>query len=72
MKIYLQVIDTKTGIYQTGMIDEPTYPGFEMKNALAHFGVLDSEVQYLFKDENFFNGIVPNTTKVFLGFINKN
>ena len=39
MKIYIQVIDTRTGIYQTGMIDEHTVKGQEVVNALMHFGV---------------------------------
>lgn len=39
MKVHVSVIDSRTGIYQCGMIDEPVMKGVEVKNALAHFGV---------------------------------
>ena len=37
MKVFVQVVDNKTGIYQTGMIDEPVKKGYEIKNAIEHF-----------------------------------
>lgn len=65
MKIYVQVVDTKTGIYQTGMVDEPVIKGSEIDNALRHFGVLYGEVEWVSKYNNkFLNGIVTGTTKV--------
>ena len=77
MKINVQVVDTKTGILQSGMIEESTKSGFEIQNALAHFGVLPSEIDWTFNKEytNFFvrYGEVPNTTKVvnIVGLYNK-
>ena len=68
MKVYVQIVDTKTGIFQSGMIEESTKSGFEIQNALAHFGVLPSEINWTF-DKEYTNsfvrcGEVPNTTKV--------
>lgn len=60
MKVFLQVIDTKTGIYQVGMIEEPVIKGKEVDNALAHFGVTYGNVDWV--NENF--GKVEGTSKV--------
>lgn len=60
MKIYLQVVDARTGIYQTGMIDEPVIKGKEVDNALMHFGVRYGDVEWV--NENF--GKVVDTSKV--------
>ena len=66
MKTYVQVIDTKTGIYQTGMIDEPVKEGLEILNAIKHFGIND--VFWINKSEednfSFRIGVVTETTKV--------
>ena len=75
MKIYIQVIDTRTGIYQTGMIDEPAMKGQEVVNALAHFGVSYGSVTWDIKPTVFYpseqefnytvmSGRVDGTTKV--------
>ena len=37
MKTYIQIIDTATGVYQSGMIDEPVVAGNEIDNAIYHF-----------------------------------
>ena len=47
MKVFVQVIDEKTGIYSGGMIDEPVKSGLEIDNAITHFGILPSEVEWL-------------------------
>lgn len=60
MKVYLQVIDTNTGVYQTGMIDEPVIKGKEIENALGHFGVRYADVEWT--NSNY--GEIINTTKV--------
>lgn len=41
MKVFVQVINTKTGGYQYEMIDEPVRSGCEVLNALKHFGIDD-------------------------------
>lgn len=46
MKVFVQVIDTKTAVYQHGMIEEPIVKGSEIINALKHFGVIYGEVEW--------------------------
>ena len=36
MRVYVQIVDTKTFGYQHEMIEEPIEKGFEVKNAIAH------------------------------------
>lgn len=62
MKIFVQIVDTHTGIYQTGMIDEPVMEGMETLNALKHFGV--SSVEFNYEGEFGKVGIIPDTSKV--------
>lgn len=68
MKVYLQIIDTNTGIYQTGMIDEPVVAGKELENALMHFGVSHGYVKWHSKNQllNINNsfGEIEGTSKV--------
>lgn len=51
MKVFVQIVDTKTGIYQSGMIDEPVKPGFEIANAIGHFGVNYNSVDWIFTQD---------------------
>lgn len=53
MKVYVQVIDTLTGIYQAGRIEEPVMKGMEISNALKHFGVFENEVEWYYKNTRF-------------------
>lgn len=62
MKVFVQIVDTSTGIYQCGGIEEPVQKGLEVVNALAHFGIRDIEWQY--KADDRMIGIVNETTKV--------
>lgn len=67
MKVYIQVIDTRSGISQNGMIEEPVKSGFEIANALEHFGVNINTVEWTFEHSNSFIGKfghVKDTTKV--------
>ncbi len=70
MKLYVQVINTKTNMYQHGMIEEPVAKGSEIPNALKHFGIIYGEVEWYNKivDENLnvhlLSGNVKGTTKV--------
>jgi len=73
MKIFIQVIDTRTGIYQTGMIDEPAMKGQEIGNALAHFGVSYGSITWDMHNDisfpaepsyNVMSGRVDGTTKI--------
>lgn len=60
MKVFVQIVDTRTAVYQTGMIDEPVAKGVEVDNALLHFGVRYNEV--IWENDNF--GKVEGTSKV--------
>ena len=62
MKIYIQIVDTKTGIYQCGMINEPVKEEFQVLNALKHFGVNDTN--WITKETNYQYGIIEGTSKV--------
>ena len=66
MKVFVQVIDTRTGVYQTGMIEENVIKGKEIENALLHFGVSNIKWKPVNQIENANNyfGEVTNTTKV--------
>lgn len=66
MKVFVQVIDTRTGVYQTGMIEENVIKGKEIENALLHFGVSNVKWKPFNQIENANNyfGEVINTTKV--------
>lgn len=46
MKVYVQIVDLHSGIYQCGMIDEPIQKGFEVANAIAHFGLNSNGVDW--------------------------
>lgn len=62
-KVYVQIIDTKTAIYQFGMIEEPVVKGKEIDNALAHFGVSYGSVNWLYKDKVKY-GEIEGTSKI--------
>ena len=67
MKVYVQVVDTNTGVYQTGMIDEPVKKGLEVANALAHFGVNHGLIDWnktVIDKTSMMIGTVSDTTKV--------
>lgn len=53
MKVFVQVVDTLTGISQNGMIEEPVEKGFEIQNALKHFGISEQDVEWLYSEEGF-------------------
>ncbi len=62
MKVFVQIVDTSTGVYQCGGIEEPVQKGQEVVNALGHFGIRDVEWQY--KADDRMIGAVNGTTKV--------
>lgn len=66
MRVYVQVIDTFTGIYQTGMIDEKVQEGHEVENALGHFGVRYGDVEWETKQQNYGFGKVRDSFKVIM------
>lgn len=53
MKIFVQIVDTHTGIYQAGMIEEPVMKGMEISNALKHFGVFENEIYWYYESNRF-------------------
>lgn len=64
MRVYLQVIDKITGIYQTGMINEPVVKGKEVENALKHFGVSYGTIEWEHQSETFKYGKIEGTSKI--------
>ena len=63
MKVFVEVIDTVSAIYQFGMIEEPVVKGKEIDNALAHFGVSYGSVNWLYKDKVKY-GEIEGTSKI--------
>ena len=45
-KIFVQIVDTMHGIHQSGMIEEPVKEGFEVANAVKHFGIVYGEISW--------------------------
>lgn len=63
-KVSVMIVDTKTGVSQFGVIEEPVKEGYEIDNALKHFGVERGHV--IFEEslwENILYGFVEGTTK---------
>lgn len=64
MKINVQIVDKKTGIYQYGTIDEPVKNGLEIENALAYFGIQYGNIDWEFTNDTFKCGNIQGTSKV--------
>lgn len=68
MKVYIQVVDKRTGIYQSGMIEEQVVSGQEVANALAHFGIQYGSVTWYSvvpeESNSPLYGTIDGTTKV--------
>ena len=64
MRVFVQIVDTKSGISQTGMIEEPVVKGQEIQNAIKHFGVIYGEVTW---NSNFVNIDVANNPRLLTG-----
>ena len=66
MKVFIQIIDTNTGISQYGMIEEPVIKGQEIQNALKHFGIIYGEVTW---NSDFINNDVANSPRLLTGYV---
>ena len=66
MKVFVQIVDTLSGISQTGMIEEPVVKGQEIQNALKHFGVVYGEIIW---NSNFVNNDVANHPRLLTGYV---
>jgi len=66
MKVFVQIINTQSGISQHGMIEEPTFDGQEISNALKHFGTSYGEIEW---NSDFVNGEVLNNPRLMQGYI---
>ena len=66
MKVFVQIVYTRTGISQNGMIEEPIQAGYEVLNALKHFGIdaVNWVNTYSCPEYNSQFGIVEGTTKI--------
>lgn len=63
MKVTVMIVDTISGIYQSGQIDEPVKDDNAVANALAHFGVSFGSIVWDHKTETMGIGTVTGTTK---------
>lgn len=64
MKVFVEIVDIKSFIYQNGMIDEPIQKGFEVANAIGHFGLNFHEIEWENRSDLHFFGRVKGTSKV--------
>lgn len=72
MRVYIQIVDSRTGISQNGTIEEPMQKGTEIANALGHFGISINNMEWNYEiirgdlQNNPFikMGIVKDTTKI--------
>lgn len=64
MRVFVEVIDTRSGISQNGMIEESVQKGFDIANALGHFGVNITTVDWDVNNECHKYGKIRDTTKV--------
>ena len=64
MKVFVQIVDIRTGIYQCGGIEEPVQKGQEVTNALGHFGIRTGDIEWQYKADDRMIGAVSDTTKV--------
>ena len=64
MKVYVQVVDTLSGLSQNGMIEEEIQKGSEIQNALKHFGIIYGEVSWIFNKKNIYVGEIDDTFKI--------
>ena len=69
MKVYVIAVDTTSGKYQSGMIDEPVVKHKVIENALAHFGIVPESVLFTHKDEHSFTGYSDGTSWIFSGHV---
>lgn len=65
-RVYVQIVDSLTGISQTGMIEEPVKENLEIENAIKHFGIIYGEVAW---NSNFINEDVANNPKLLTGYV---
>ena len=65
-KVYVLIVDTLTGISQTGMIEEPVKENLEIENAIKHFGVIYGEVTW---NSDFINEDVANHPRLLTGCV---
>ena len=67
-KVYVLIVDTRSGISQNGMIEEPIKEGFEIDNALRHFGITRGNIEWYNQtndvNASIMSGVVSETTKV--------
>lgn len=72
MKVFIQIVDGRTGIYQTAGIEEPVMNEKHIDNALAYFGLRYSDIEWLHSSDvsldsklaTLKSGKIRDTTKV--------
>lgn len=66
MKVSVMIVDTVNEITQYGTIEEPIRKGFEVANALGHFGVNINSVAW---NSDFSHMDVPNKPRLMTGCV---
>ena len=71
MKVFVQIVDTKTGKYEHIMIDEPVVKGHEVSNAVSHLigkALIEWNSDFIYEDlantPRLLTGTVCDTNKV--------
>ena len=64
MRVFVQIIDKKSGSYQSITIDEPVQKGFEVMNAIKHLGPTKADIEWDINNEEYKFGRIKETTKV--------
>lgn len=71
MKVFVQIVDTKTGKYEHAMIDEPVIKGHEVNNAVSHLigkALIEWNSDFIYEDvvntPRLLTGTVCDTNKV--------
>lgn len=71
MKVFVQIVDTKTGKYEHIMIDEPVTKGHEVDNAISHLigkALIEWNSDFIHKDlvntPRLMTGTICDTNKV--------
>lgn len=63
-KIFIEIIDTNNGIVQYGKFEEPVTEGLELHNALSRFGLIESNIEWLYNKNGLYVGKVTGTFKI--------
>ena len=64
MKVFVQIVDKKSGSCQLILNDEPVQKGYEVINAIKHLGPNVCDIEWDINNEEYKFGRIKDTTKV--------